>query len=266
MRERRYGHPAGIVGGVILVIVGIAFLLRNTGILNVDWSLVWPLVLVLIGIAVIVVALRARRDGAAGWGGGTGEQHVVVPGDGARRLELSLRLGAGTYRLAGGTASGLVEVTADQPTIASDVSRSGDLAAVRLSTAIERWGWDWRGGHTWQIGVATGVPAMLDMQAGAGTFHVDLSMLSIVSARFGIGAAELTVVVPRPVGEVPIRIDGGAASFVIAIPAGVQARVATSGLVTTSGPSETPGYATAADRVTVTVTGGAASVRVTQAA
>jgi hypothetical protein len=36
--------------------------------------------------------------------------------------------------------------------------------------------------------------------------------------------------------------------------------------VTTSGRNETPGYATAADRVTVAVTGGVASVRVMPAA
>ena len=257
-RQRGYG---GILVGAILILVGVVVLLKNAGFLDVDWSLLWPLILVGIGILVIAGALRA---GAGGWGG-AGDQSLVVPVDGARRLELSLRLGAGTYRLAGGTASGLVEVTADRPTIASEASRSGDLARVRLSTAIERWGWDWRSGHSWQIGVATRVPAMLDMQAGAGNFHVDLSTLSAVSACFGIGAAELTVVLPRPTGEVPIRIEGGAASFIVVVPAGVHARVSTTGLVTTSGPSETPGYATATDRVTVTLTGGAASVRVTQA-
>jgi hypothetical protein len=262
-RHRRRGY-GGILAGSILVLVGVAFLLKNAGVLDVDWSLLWPLILVAIGIVVIVGALRA---GSGGWGGdgGGGEQRVVVPVDGARRLELSLRLGAGSYRIAGGTAAGLVEATADQPTIACETSRTGDLALVRLSTAIERWGWGWRDGHTWQIGVAGGVPVMLDMQAGAGTFRVDLSGLSVVSARFGIGAAELTVVLPRPTGEVPIRIDGGAAGFTIAVPSGVQARVVTTGLLAASGPQETPGYATATDRVTVTVTGGAASVRVTQA-
>ena len=262
-RQRGYG---GILAGAILILVGGAFLLRNAGILDLDWSLLWPLILVGIGIVVIVAALRAGSAGWAGWTGtgGAREQRVVVPADGARRLELSLRLGAGTYRLAGGSGAGLVEVAADQPTIASEVERSGDLAHVRLSTAIERWGRDWRGGHSWQIGVATGLPTILDMQAGAGTFHVDLSTVSVVSARFSIGAAELTVVLPRPTGEVPVRIEGGAASFIVAVPAGVQARVSATGLLTTSGPSETPGYAGAADRVTVTVTGGAAAVRVTQ--
>jgi hypothetical protein len=261
MREQRGGSWFGLVAGLILVVVGIAFVLRNTGVLEIDWSLLWPLILVLVGIVVIVVALL----GTSGRLGGAGEQRVVVPADGARRLDLSLRLGAGTYRVAGGTASGLVEVVADQPTISSETSLRGDLAVVRVSTAIERWGWGWRGGHSWQIGVAPGVPTMLDMQAGAGTFHVDLSTLAIVSARFAIGAAELTVVLPRPTGEVAVRIEGGAASFNIAVPSGVQARVSTTGLVSTSGRSETPGYATATNRVTVSVTGGAASVRVTQA-
>ncbi|HYO44009.1 MAG TPA: DUF5668 domain-containing protein [Candidatus Limnocylindrales bacterium] len=260
-RGRRRGY-GGFIAGAVLILVGVAFLLRNAGILDLDWSLLWPLILVAIGIVVIVGAIGA---GDRGWEASGGEQRVVVPVDGARRLGLSLRLGAGSYRLAAGTGPELVEVIADQPTIASETSRNGDLALVRLSTAIERWGWGWRNGHTWQIGVARGVPAMLDMQAGAGTFHVDLSALSVVSARFGIGAAELTLVLPRPTGEVPIRIDGGAASFTIAVPAGVHARVSTTGLVATSGPSETPGYASATDRVTVTLTGGAASVRVTQA-
>lgn len=72
----------------------------------------------------------------------------------------------------------------------------------------------------------------------------------------------MTVVLPHPVGDVPLRVEGGAASFTFRIPAGVEARIATSGLVATSGRNETPGYAAAADRVTVAVTGGVASVRV----
>jgi hypothetical protein len=258
MRDRRRGSTVGLLGGLILVVVGTVVLLENLGVLDVDWSMLWPLALVVIGIVVIAVAVRGSRNAP-------GEQRVVVPADGARRLELVLRLGAGTYRLAGGTTSGLVEVVADQPTISSVASLNGDLASVRLSTAIERWDWGRRYGQAWQIGVASGVPAMLDMQAGAGSFHVDLSALSVVSARVAVGAADLTMVLPTPAGEVPIRIDGGAASVTVAVPAGVQARITTSGLVATSGPSQTAGYATATDRVTVTVTGGVASVRVTHA-
>jgi hypothetical protein len=106
----------------------------------------------------------------------------------------------------------------------------------------------------------------LDVQAGAGTFELDLEGVVTTGVRCGIGAADLRIVLPRPRGEVPVRVEGGAAQFTFEIPAGVEARVTTTGLLTASGPNQTPGYSTATDRVSVTVTGGAAAVRVVQRA
>ena len=99
-RQRGYG---GILAGAILILVETVFLLKNAGILDLDSSLLWPLILVGIGIVVIAGALRAGNGGS--------------------------------------------------------------------------------------------------------------------------GGAELTVVLPRPTGDVPIRIAGGAVSLIIAVPAGVQVRV-----------------------------------------
>ncbi len=258
MRQRRGPELGAIILGIILVIVGTAFLLSNAGVLDLDWSLVWPIILIAVGAVVVVGASRGYR-------GGTGEQRVVVPVDGARRLELTLRVGAGTYVLGGGAATGLVEATADDETISSEVRRAGEVARVRLSTAVDGWGWGWRRGHTWQIAVSPSVPVQLDMRAGAGSFRLDLSSVAVMSAAFTVGAGELSVVLPRPRGNVPIRVEGGAASLTFHVPPGIEARVTTSGLVSATGPRETPGYASATDRVTVAVTGGIASVRVVQA-
>jgi uncharacterized integral membrane protein len=255
-RRQRWGVEPGLVFGILLLVVGAALLLQNTGALDVDWDLLWPLLLIALGVVVLAGAMFGF-----GRGGGSGETSVTVPADGAGRLELFLRLGAGRYRLAGGNAS-LVDVNASEPSIVSRVERQGDLARVRLSPAAERWGWTWRGGFEWQIAVARDVPTVLDVQAGAGAFELDLSDMSVASASIGIGAAELRLVLPRPRGDVPIRVEGGAAQMTFQVPPGVEARVATSGFLTTSGRPETPGYATATDRVTVSVTGGAASVRV----
>ncbi len=117
-------------------------------------------------------------------------------------------------------------------------------------------------GTEWQVSVAPGTPVAFDVQAGAGDFVFDLSALAVTGLTCSIGAAELRVVLPRPRGDVPVRVEGGAAQLTFVVPPGVEARVAVSGLVTTSGPSETPGYGAARDRVTVHVTGGAAAVRV----
>ncbi len=243
-----------LIMGVVLLVVGGAFLLRNLGVVDLDWGLLWPLILVLVGLIVLVAAVRGPADR-----GGTAQ--VSIPSDGAARLELQLRLGAGHYRLRGGSGA-LVEATASDATIDHAADRLGDLARVRLSTSRHSWLWGWGRGLEWTIGVASGVPAMIDLRAGAGSIDLDLTDVAVARASMAIGAAELRVVLPRPLGDVPIRVEGGAASFTFEVPAGVEARVTSTGLVTTSGPSETAGYAASRDRVTVTVTGGAASVRV----
>ncbi len=258
MDTRRSGAWGPLVVGVVLLVFGGGLLLQNLGIAFLDWGLLWPLVLVAIGVVLLIGALRGpvtRRGGLA---------RATVPADGVDRLELSLRLGAGRYRLRAGGPS-LVDASSPEATIAHSVERIGGLARVRLSTSIETWPWAWRTGTDWMISVAPGVPTMVEVQAGAGAFDFDLSGLAVASASMSIGAAELRVVLPHPRGEVPIRVEGGAASFTFEVPAGVEARVTTTGLVTTNGPSQTPGYATAADRVTVSVTGGVAAVRVVRA-
>jgi phage shock protein C len=55
------GGQAGVVIGFGLVVVGLWFLLREY-LPEIDWGLIWPLVLVGIGALVLVTSLR-RRDG-----------------------------------------------------------------------------------------------------------------------------------------------------------------------------------------------------------
>ena len=101
------------------------------------------------------------------------------------------------------------------------------------------------------------------MSAGAGDFTLDLSGLQIVNGVLSFGAAQARVILPRPTGEVGIRISSGAASVTIQVPPGVEARVAGSGgLMQFDGRNETPGYATSGDRVTVSISGAASAVHV----
>jgi phage shock protein C len=55
------GGQAGVVIGIGLVVVGLWFLLREY-LPEIDWALIWPLVLVGIGALVLVTSMR-RRDG-----------------------------------------------------------------------------------------------------------------------------------------------------------------------------------------------------------
>jgi phage shock protein C len=54
---------AGIVAGVVLVLLGVWFLVDQYVDLDIDWALLWPVVLMLGGVALIVAAARRNRTG-----------------------------------------------------------------------------------------------------------------------------------------------------------------------------------------------------------
>ncbi len=56
--ERRNDPLPAIIGGLFLVAVGAFFLLRNT--FDIDWAIVWPVVVIAFGIIVIIAAFRPR--------------------------------------------------------------------------------------------------------------------------------------------------------------------------------------------------------------
>ena len=44
--------------GFTLIIIGIAFFLRNTGLIVLSWAVVWPLILVALGAYIVIVSRR----------------------------------------------------------------------------------------------------------------------------------------------------------------------------------------------------------------
>jgi hypothetical protein len=120
------------------------------------------------------------------------------------------------------------------------------------------------------------------MNSGAGEFDVDLSEVKATDVRVNTGASTLRIVLPKPTGDVAVRISAGASSVIISVPDGVDARISTSGgllslrsdnvrvgegsgtggCVACGSSVQTSGYGEAKDRVTVTVTAGASSITV----
>lgn len=206
------------------------------------------------GFGLFVLA-QARRPSVR-------EGSFALPRDGLEQLELDLALGAGSFRL-DGAAEQLVEVRSTAGDIAPRVSRDGPRGRVRLRQDPRWFPFGYRGPISWQIHLARDIPTALALSAGAGDFALDLSAIRIVDAALTFGAAQARVVLPRPSGEVAVRISSGAASVTIQVPQGVEARVAAvGGLLQLDGRTETPGYAASSDRVTVSVSGGASAIHV----
>jgi hypothetical protein len=285
--------PSGTeIVGFLLIVVGVVYLLGNANVISISWGELWPLILVAVGALILVRAMRPAEppltgpgplpapgvgtppdpgEGLAGASGapppgpapaGRGTASLLVPREGAQQLDLAMAVGAGTFRVAGGSTE-LVDVRSSREDIYSRVERSGARTYLRLRQDASWLPWSFRGGTEWGVRLAEDVPTVFTLNAGAGDFTIDLSRLRIVDAGLSIGAAQARVVLPRPTGEVSVRLTAGASTVTIEIPPGVEARVRSEGgLLRFEGRGETADYERSRDRVSVSISGGASSVRV----
>lgn len=287
----------GVIVPLLLIGLGVAFLAANLGYLP-PVSLravlsLWPLVLVLVGLEILLakrepllalatqilvivvgIALVAAQPGGLFLEPGTLTSSETVARDGATALALEVNGGAGDFSVSGGSTA-LVDARSTGGEMRVRTERLGD---GRVSVDIEP---DHDvsfvpfSGRSVDIDVrvAGDVPVDLQVQAGAGDIRVDLSGMRVTAASVEAGAGDIVVVLPTPRGDVPVRIQSGAADITVDVPDGVEARVVvTGGAVSTDstdgrlrvedGRAQTGGYATATDRVTVTVEAGAASVHI----
>jgi len=298
----------GVFWPLLLIALGLIFLLQNFGFISgVSWLAVaslWPLLLILIGLDIafarrwplrtLAVEIAVIAAGLAlvayspnlspgvfvfGNGDGTGQNDVALP-RGATQLNLTLNGGAiRSYHVSGG-ASQLVEAHSASPDLRLRVSGgSNGRADVRLDQVSSGFFHPINEGDV-QIRLASDVPTSLTINVGAGEFDVDLSDVRVTDAKVNVGASSMRFVVPKPSGDIAIRMNGGASNIVIVVPDGVDARIATTGgllslrsdnprLGTTGSASgvfaggtsvETSGYGGAQSRVTLTISAGASSI------
>ena len=239
--------------GILLIVIGGVYLLRNAGVIDVDWSALWPLLIVIVGVFIVLGALPSGRS--------RGSAATTIPREGARGLELDLGVGAGVFHVGAG-ATELVEVVSDESEVRSRVDRRGDRTRVQLRQDVAWFPFSWHGRTRWDVRIAPDVSTDLSVNGGAGDFAIDMSGLRIRSAQVSLGAAQIRIVLPRPEGDVRVSVKSGASSITIQVPPGVEARVTTAGLMSVNGRNETPGFASATNRVLVDIAAGASSVRI----
>ncbi len=304
----------GLFWPLLLITIGLVFLLVNFGLIPGVTALsllnLWPLLLILVGVDIAIgrrwplaalgidvavialgLALVATQPSVFGtapfWIADrafVGERDVSVARQSATSLSLEINGGAGRFRVGGGSTV-LVEAHSGNDDLRlrrADFDKAGAHADVRIEQSGNRR----MGNATTDVDtrIASDVPTDLSVNGGAGDFVIDLRDVMISRAEFNVGAASLTLTLPKPTlttslatakstPEVSIEVNAGASNIVIEVPDGVDARVTTEGAflslrssntrVTVSGnTAETPGYNTANARVIVRVTAGASSITI----
>jgi hypothetical protein len=207
------------------------------------------------------------------------QARITQPAGAAGRAAVTLIMGAGVLEL-GALPAGdtLLAGTLDLPSheeVVQEVAHSGATTSVVLTTRARRPGWPpgWRTpveALRWELGLSPALPLDLAIRLGVGDAQLDLAELQVerLDVRAGIGDTALTL--PGQ-GSFRAVVEGGTGDTVIHIPAGVAARVtAQSGLgpvtLLVDGQRERlpyiePGYATAANRVDLTVRSGVGTIR-----
>jgi hypothetical protein len=298
----------GVFWPLLLIALGIVFLLANFGfIAGVSWLAIlslWPLLLILIGLdvafgrrwplaalaaEVLVIAaglaLVASSPSVGGGiftfgnGGGGGAPDVTLQRTSAASLAVTINGGAGRYHVSGG-ATDLVSAHSQNPDLRLRASERGGRADVRIDQTGTQGIFRGAGSTDIEVRIASDVPTSFNMNAGAGEFDIDLSDVRVTDARINTGASTTRLVLPKPAGDVPVRIGAGASTVVITVPDGIEAQVSTSGglltlrsdnsrlgegggtggCVACGSSVQTSGYASAKDRVSVSISAGASSI------
>jgi hypothetical protein len=74
-----------------------------------------------------------------------------------------------------------------------------------------------------------GVSWQIDLDGGASRTDVDLRGGQLSGISFNAGSNLVTLALPRPDGDVPVQMVGGASDFQLSLPAGIPARVTAGG-------------------------------------
>ncbi len=148
-------------------------------------------------------------------------------------------------------------------------SLNDGVAVVELDSKHQGWFVFGSDRRAWDVALSPAVPLDLDLDFSAVSFNADLRGLQITSTKIDISAGEGTLTLPDS-GKATFTIDASAASLTLIIPAGVEARIsadlsassldADSRFIKQGNVYTTAGWASATNRLDITLDASAASV------
>jgi hypothetical protein len=292
-------RPTSIVFPVLLVGAGVLLLLNTMNVIDWNvwdnvWRL-WPLIPIAIGLEILfgrrsaiastliaVALLAGLLLGIWFWAGQPLSGQAITSDtisqtmQGAKQANVTIDLGIGTFQLGSLSSSdqlvsGRVGHTGNE-TVRQDFNVSGDTAYYTLKTE-SNWAFPFtnigRGDLVWDLSLNSQVPIDLNVNSGLGDSTLDLQGLNLTHLNLSGGAGNTTVTLPAH-GTFGARINGGLGNLNVNVPQGMEVRVTGSmglgnrempdGYIQAGKAYESPGYATARERIDLDLNGGLGNV------
>jgi hypothetical protein len=216
--------------GALFIVVGGIWLLDQLGVIvgiN-TWNLIWPMVLIILGVWALLGATRGRRSIEV--------EQVTLPLEGAERAKVRLKFGAGRLRVGAGVGSSELIDGSFSGGLDHRLRQEGDTLVLDMSLpahgfpdVILPWNWGRWAGFEWTFGLNGEIPLELDVDTGASEARLDLEGLKVTDLRLDTGASSTEITLPAKAGFTKVEIEAGAASVRLRIPSGVAARIKTEG-------------------------------------
>lgn len=261
-RLGRRSRPGSAALPLLLILAGVVLLLRNVGVLPPTWSSLgqfWPLALVVLGVDLVVggrvgwpvqlataaavlvlglgvmLGIQVTRSVASG-APPAPTTSVDQPLEGATQAAVHVEFGAGTFTVGALADSGerlAVAALEDggNARIGSRYRVERGVGDLKLSVAGEGGGWmppflsTGPPSAAMDLRLNPNVPLALDAKLGAADSRLDLSALKLSRLDLQTGASSVWVRLPEAAGQTSGRIQVGAATATIEVPAGVAAQI-----------------------------------------
>lgn len=254
--------------GGILILLGGLFFLQANGTITDAFGWFWPSFLLLLGVWILAARFFPLLNG------GEGGESFSIDLQGAAQVALDLDQGAGSVQLGAGAPAG-VAVSGTQASGMDINSRlDGDRLRVKIDAGPSFLPFLGPESGTWGFRLNRDVPFSLDVDAGASSLDFDLTDLKVTSLSVEMGASTLKVRLPANAGNTLVDVQSGAATVDLNVPPAVAARVRVK-----QGASsvdidqarfpmrdyslyQSADYDTAANKVEITLDGGANTLRV----
>ena len=288
-----------ITAGILLLLNNLGLL--SWGVWTTLLSL-WPILLIAVGLDILVgrrsiwgsgliaLLLIAVFLGAAWFDTARGGEILATRQEGrnvvqqalgeAERGQVEIDFSVGKLRIdalqeGSGLLEGRIDLLAGER-LTESYQQDGGTAKYRLGSTgrVGFAGLNLRAQEPmWDLELTREVPLDLTIRAGIGSSEVDLSRLTLTGLRVKNGIGEMKLTLPRS-GEFAADVKGGIGEVTIIVPDGMSARIrgeAGLGRLDVSGQFvpvangfESPGYASARDRVDIDVSGGIGQVSIVQ--
>ena len=210
---------ASLFWGVMLILVGALLGLQAGGMIEGSiWGYVWGVFLLGAGLWLLLGAFRSPASHPDGKG-------VSIDRKDAGRANLRFEYGAGSLVLRGGAP--VDKVLEGSSGVAMDLSVNyvADEARIKVASGpswIPFLGPD-EGAWTFQLNEE--MPLDISVASGASSADLDLTHVKVHSVRVETGASMVKLMLPEAAGETRVDIQGGASTFDVTLPPGVEGRV-----------------------------------------